>query len=77
MTKLKYNIRWDDLDKQSKTDEWSWGRISWDRNSAFSWDRINHHEIEICIVLAIESYNNMLQFRTGGWHIDQEVDTQN
>jgi hypothetical protein len=36
------------------TGEWSWGRISWDRNSTFSWDRIFNLEVEIQFVHEVE-----------------------
>jgi hypothetical protein len=45
--------------------KWSWGRISWDRNSTFSGGQIINHEVEILLFHEIKTYNN----------IDQEVDT--
>ena len=34
--------------------KWSWGQISWDRNSTFSWDRNYDHEIEFVFSHEIE-----------------------
>jgi hypothetical protein len=34
--------------------KWSWGWISWDRNSTFSWDQIFDHEVEIQFVHEVE-----------------------
>ncbi len=36
--------------KNSRHGKWSWGRISWDRNSTFSGGQIFDHEIKIQFV---------------------------
>jgi hypothetical protein len=43
--------------------KWSWGWISWDQNLPFSWDQNNNHEIKVCIVHEIKSFNNLYNKR--------------
>ncbi len=57
----------------NKPGKWSWGRISWDRNCNFSWDRNYDHEVKIVFVREVEFVQ---WYWSGGWHFDHKIKTQ-